>query len=350
MWELPDVFSGDAFSAVTLSAKVNNVPYRPQLLGSIGLYANDGVRTTDIAIEEVNGALKLVQTSERGSPPEQSERSKRKLRKAPTSHLAIEDYVNADEAQNAFMEAQLHGQPMLQTAEGLINDRLNGPVGLRARMELTHEYHRLGGIKGIVLDADGSTELYNWFDFFGISALADHDTNFGALTADGGAFEVECTGLKRAMMKELEGLPIATARLVAFCGDNYYDQVYSNKEVKKARLNRDVGRDSDVFGQNKAFDSVEYGGITFVNYRGTSNGDVGIGTDVAQLFPMGVPGLFQMLFGPPDYMGHVNAKGLPLHVIMPPERQTVRRATVEAQSNPLTVCLRPRSLRKLTKT
>jgi len=348
MWEIPNVFTGDAFSAITLTTQINNVPYSPQLLGSIGLYAVDGVRTTDIAVMQRNGALEIIQTSERGSPPQQSDIPKRDIRKATVAHIVKEAYVNADEVQNAFADGMVNGTAQLATAQGLIEDRLNGPFGLRAQLELTHEYHRLGGIQGIVLDAD-DTVLYNWFDFFGINALADHNTNFGALTADGAAFEVECTAIVRDMVRELEGLPVTSLVPVTLCGDNYFDQVYSNKEVKAARKTRDTGRDSDVFSENKAFKSFEYGGINWVNYRGTKDGKVGIGADEARLFAMGVPGLFQMLFGPPDIMGQTNSKGLPVHAIMPPERQTIRRAVVEAQSNPLTLCVRPRSLRRLTK-
>ena len=348
MFEMQNVFTGDAFSAVTLTTQINNVPYTPQFLGTIGLFYVDGVRTTDIAVAQRNGALEVVATSERGAPPTQIGHPKRDMRKVSVSHIALEAQVNADEVQDAIADAMLTGQPQLQAAEGLIEDRLNGPFGLRARIELTHEYHRLGAIQGIVLDKGGA-ELYDWFDFFGIEALTDHNTNFGALTADGGAFEVECTKLKRDMLRELEGLPVAGMRPVVLCGDNYFDQVYSNKEVKAARKNRDTGRDSDVFGQNKAFATMEYGGIVWANYQGTKDGSVGIDTDEGRLFPLGVPGLFQMLFGPPDIMGMTNMKGLPVHAYMPPESQTSRRAVVEAQSNPLTLCVRPRSLRKLTK-
>jgi len=347
--EMANVFTGAAFSAITLTSQINNTPYSPQFLGTLpGLFYVDGVRTTDISIAERNGALEIIGTSERGAPPDQSGHPKRNTRKATCSHLALYAHVNADEVQNAIADAMMSGAPQLQAVEGLLADRIDGPFGLRARLELTHEYHRIGAIQGIVLDKDGS-ELYDWYDFFGIAALADHNTAFGALTADGGAFEVECTGLVRDMSKELEGLPLTSMRPVALCGDNYFDQVYSNKEVKAARKNRDAGRDSDVFSENKAYKSVEYGGITWVNYRGTKDGVVGINTDKARLFPMGVPGLFQMLFGPPDIMGMTNMKGLPVHAYMPPEHQTSRRAAVEAQSNPLTVNLRPRSARWLTK-
>lgn len=348
MWEMQNLFTGDAFSAVTLTSKVNNVPYSPQLLGSMGLYAVDGVRTTDVAIAERNGSLAVVQTSPRHTAPGQISHGKEKLRKATVSRIALEAGVNADEVQDALGQIQLTGQSQLQTLEGLLDERLNGPFGLRARIELTHEFHRLGGIKGVVLDKDGST-LYDWFDFFDIAALADHNTNFGALTADGAVFEQECAVLKRAALRELEGLPVSTARVIVFCGDNYYDQVYGNKETKAARKNRDAGRDSDVFGKNQAFSAINYGGIDWVNYRGTADGTVGIGTDEARLFVAGVPGLFQMLFGPPDVLGMTNMKGLPVHSFMRKERQTSSEAVVEGQSNPLTFCARPRSLRRLTK-
>jgi hypothetical protein len=349
MWELPDVFTGDPFTAITLTQKINNVPYTPQLLGSMGIFQADGVRTTDIAIAERNGVLDVIATSERGAPPEEIDHAKDKMRKATAVHLALQAYANADEVQNALSYAQGAGIPSMAAAEELLDDRLNGPFGLRARIELTHEYHRLGAIKGIVLDKDGSTELYNWFSFFGISPLADHNTVFGSLTADGAVFEMECAALVRDGLREMEGLPVALARPVVLAGDNYYDQVYGNKEVKAARKNRDAGRDSDVFGENKAFSAIDYGGITWANYRGTKDGAVGIGTDEARLFFMGVPGAFQVLFAPPDIMGMTNMKGLPVHAFMPPEKQTSRRATVEAQSNPLWICTRPKSLRRLTK-
>ncbi|MDY0882301.1 major capsid protein [Dongia soli] len=348
-WEIPNIFTGNAFSAISLTTMINNVPYAPNFLGSQNIFAADGVRTTDVGILSRNGALEIVATSERGSPPPQSGHPKRDVRKATAAHIALEGTVYADEVQGAFADGMVSGQPELETAQGLLEDRLNGPFGLRARIELTHEYHRLGGIQGIVVDKDGST-LYNWYQFFDIAPMADGATNFGALTADKGTFEMQCNKWVREMLRELEGLPVTTMVPVVLCGDNYYDQVYSNKEVKAARATSDTGRDSDVFKEIKAFSHFYYGGITWANYRGTKDGKVGIGTDEARLFPMGVTGLFQMLFAPPDIMGMTNMKGLPVHAFMPPERQTSRQAVVEAQSNPLTICLRPRALRRLTMT
>ncbi len=347
--EIPDIFSGQPFNTVTLTGIINNTPYTPNFLGSIGLYAADGVRTTSIAIGERNGALQVVGTSPRGSEPEQIDHPVTALRTATAVHIQLEAQVSADEVQSVLASAGDGALAEFQTPEALINERMEGPFGLRARIELTHEYHRLGGIRGVVLDKDGSTELYNWYDFFGITPLADANTNFGTLDVDGSTFEQQCTTLVRDMLVQLDGLPVTTMQPVALCGDNYFDQVWGNKEVKAWRKAQATGRDPDVFSQNRAYKSFTYGGITWVNYRASKDGKVGIGIDEARLFPYAVPGLFQMLFAPPPIMGLTNTKGLPVYALMPPHRQTIRQAVVEAQSNPLTLCVRPRSLRRLTK-
>lgn len=345
---MADVFTGQPFRAVTLTTSINNVPYTPNFLGQLpGLYYQDGIRTTDIAVQERNGALTIVKTSPRGSDPEPVPHAKGSMRKATAVHIALQDTVNADEVQNAINSGAVLGQTQLQSAQEVINERMEGPFGLRARIELTHEYHRLGGLQGLVLDADGEV-LYDWYDFFKIAKPDAIVINFDTFTAEGALFETTCTGLKRQLVGACSGLPITAMRPVALCGDDFYDKVYGNKEAKAVRKNRDAGRDGDVFAQNKAYSTFEFGGITWVNYRGTDDGKVGIGAKKARLFPYGVPGLFQMLFAPPDIMGMTNVKGLPVFSYMPPERQTSKGAVLEAQSNPLTMCLRPKGLLELT--
>jgi hypothetical protein len=350
--ELPNMITGPGFSVMTLTTRLNNVTYRPNFLGSIpGLFSYDGFRGKTLGIEENNGSLSIIQTSERGTAPTQSGNAKRTLRDVSSARIAIEKHVYADEVTGILASSGPDLAPelaALQTPEALINERMEGPFGARAQIELTQEYHRLGAIMGIVLDKDAS-ELFNWYTFFGISAVAAHNTNFAALTADAGTFEAQCAALKRTMVKELKGMPLTTMLPIALCGDNYFDQVYSNKEVVAARKTRDTGRDPDVFENNQAYSSVKYGGIWWVNYRGTDDGAVGIHTDKARLLPIGVPGLFQMQFGSPDILNWTNVKGLPVFAFMPSERQTSRQITMEAQSNAVTFCARPRALRELTK-
>lgn len=346
---IPDLFRGQAYSALTLTGLINNVPYVPGFLGSLGnrLFASLPISTKEITVEQIDGSIKVLATSKRGGPAQQGTRPQRQMRRpVELVHIKKEREVTADQIQDALNYAEASGQAEIATLQGLLKQDMDGPFGMRAEFELTHEYHRLGGIAGKVLDADG-TVLYDWYQYFNQAPPADVVFDFGGFTAAENLFEVECVNLKRSVTRELQGMPATNAGIMVLCGDNYFDRVYSNKEVTSWRKNSEVSKEAKVFTGNLAFESVRYGGIDWINYRGSDDGQVGIGMDEARLVPVDVPGLFAQHFGPPDIMGLTNAPGVPVFSFMPPERQTSRIAVQEAQTNFITVCARPKALRHL---
>lgn len=346
---LLDIFNDDPFSAISLTVSIQNSEYVPQFLGGLNLFGGMPSYTNTIAIEEENGTLSVIATSPRGAPPEQSKNTKRTMRHISTVRLAREAVIYADQV--AGIRA-LGTDNELQTAEQVVKSRIDGPFGLRAEMELTHEYHRLGAIDGAVYDADGVTKLWDFYTLFGVSRPSVTNFDFGAMTADGSTFHQACTTLLRAIVKELQGMPLANMRPVVLCGDNFYDGAYHNKEVKSARVAGETGKTSavEVISKNGAYSSFDYGGFTWVNYRGTADGKVGIGTNDARLFPYGVPGLFQTHFGFADFDPFINTAGLPVYLLQPKNRQTERARVFEIQSNPLHLCVKPKSLRRLLRT
>lgn len=338
-----DTFNGDAFNIVALTAAIQDVPHTPNLLGSLGLFHAEGITTTDAAIEVEDGTLTVIPTSPRGSAPSQATGTRRKVRKVEVAHIARETVVYADSVQG--VRAFGSGDP--QNIEALLMARFSGPFGLRAQIELTMEHHRLGAIDGAVMDADGTSVLWDWFSFFDVPRPATVDVDFGALTADGSDFELQCTSLIRAATTALGGLVLTGMQPVALCGDNFYDAVLGNKEVKTARRNRDTGKDGDIFGASLAFRRISFGGITWLNYQSGPDGKVAVPSDEARLFPAGVPGLFQVFFSPADVWEAANSPGLPLYALQRRERQTESARVFEVQSNPLHLCSRPRALRRL---
>jgi hypothetical protein len=65
------------------------------------------------------------------------------------------------------------------------------------------------------------------------------------------------------------------------------------------------------------------------------------------MVPSGVSDLFVTNYAPADYMETVNTNGLPYYA-----KQEVMRmdkgVEIESQSNPISICTRPRSIIKLT--
>ena len=62
-----NVFNHGAFNMTSLSTAIQQAPYAPQLLGQLGIFTPDRVRTTTIAVEQKGGVLSLIPTSDDGS-------------------------------------------------------------------------------------------------------------------------------------------------------------------------------------------------------------------------------------------------------------------------------------------
>lgn len=325
---LADTFTPDAFSLQTMTAAISKVPYKPGLVSRRGLFSEKGVATNTILIEEREGQLSLVQTSNREGPVGAAERKRRKIRSFVIPHLRQEDYAMASEVigVRAFgTEAQL------QTVDDLRNERAAAMAG---NLDVTLEYHRVGAIQGAVLDADG-TVLIDLFSEFGVSQLAEVDFDLDNANPASGALRKKCASVVRSIHGEL-GAAEPTG-IEALCGDAFFDDLIAHPEVRETYKYQEGRR----LREGYVFDSVEFGGILFINYR--NGGFSLINTNKCHLYPVGIPDLFITRFGPANYIETVNTIGLPRYAKGVVD-QWGKRVDFEAQSNPINLCTRPRCL------
>ena len=66
-----DIFNSDAFSLQSMTAAINEIPEVPTVVGSLGVFEEEGVSTTSISIEKQSESLTLVERSARGGVGEQ---------------------------------------------------------------------------------------------------------------------------------------------------------------------------------------------------------------------------------------------------------------------------------------
>lgn len=337
-----DVFAGDGFSMMELTAALENVPHKPNGLGAMGIFTPKPIRTNVAAIESRDGVLTLVQTSQRGAPLAQRGNENRKLRHFETHRIALGDRLMASELQGIRAFGSESELQQVQT------EALRRLVGVRNDVELTLENMRLGAVQGIVLDADGST-LYDWFSEFGISQASEVDFDLDAASPASGVVRKKCTAIVREMQKQAKGSWIdGQTRVGALCGDAFFDDLVAHSEVRQTYLNQSEARElrNDV-----AYQQVQYGGITFMNYRGTDDGStVGINTDKAKFFPIGAKDAFQHVMSPAESFDFVNTLGQEFYAMQIPDKDRNAYVDLEVYSYPLLVCTRPGMLLRAKRT
>jgi hypothetical protein len=332
-----NVFESDAFSFVSLTDSINNQPFTPGRLGEMGLFSETGIITTDVAIENKDGFLSLISPTRRGGPGESRPKLLRGARKLNTSHFQIDDAILAEEVQN-IREFGTPAQP--RTVETYLGQRMGE---ITPNFDATLEYQRVGAVKGIILDAQGNT-VYNLYNEFGISQPAGVTFDLSAT----GKPRKQAADVVRSVAQSLGG--VAYRGVGALVGDAFWDALITHPDVEKTYLYQEGLRLRDGI----AYAQLDFGGIVWENYRGYVPANDGsgtftqfIGTDTAQLYPLGVPNFFRTVFAPADYMETVNTIGLPRYAKAIPSDNN-KGVRLEMQTNPLSYCTRPAALRQLT--
>lgn len=332
-----DVFrqnASGAFSMMTLTALLLDQPHIPLRLGQIpGLFQSGGVRTLKVSIERQGNTLVLVQTTPRGTPAVQNTKDDRSLIDIATSRIAMEDTINADEVQGI---RALGSESDLRTLQDEVNAR---NVRMSQSIEATLEYHRIGAIKGTVLDADGGT-LINLFTTFGVTAQTEIDFDLDNASPASGALRKKCSQVIRAIEDELGGLPYST--IYAAVSSQFFDDLTAHPEYRANKLNYEEARD---LSGRIARRSVDFGGITWEEYRGAIGSVKYVSDDKAHIFPLGVPDLFITRYAPAEYWDTVNTTGLPRYAKLFFDPQDPNsKVTTRVSSQLLNICTRPRTL------
>jgi len=336
-----DIFNGSAFSTTSLSGMVEKMDYTPGLLGSLGIFNPMPVRTRNIFIDRIDGGLTLISTSPDGAPPEVLDGEDRDAVSLKTARLTKRFTLNAHELDGirAFgSETELMG---VQREYGRRMSRI------RADMELTHEFHRLGALQGLLIDADGSTVIY------------DYATEFNEAIPAATSFELDqagtdvhgiCKDISRSMVRSGRGSFTTGTSIHALAGDDFYDALISHPNVEKFYLQQQAANGLRE-AQGAIFESFRVGGITFHNYRGTDdNSTVAIPVAEAKFFPVGARDVFQVAYAPLESLEYVGTPGQSVYAMNIPDRERNMWTKGEIYSYPLFTCAQPRVLRKGTLT
>ncbi len=355
-----DVFDNDAFTSVSLTESVERNPYLPTGLGTLKIFQPKPILTKALAVEQREGRLVVVPTSDRGGPVMERITEKRQARYFEVPRIATGDTVYASELMGV---RKFGSETQMMSVQDEVTRRLNGGTGLLKNIEFTHEYHRLAAVQGLLLDANpnpgqAAPVLFNWYDEFNITQPAPIAFNLAAKTS--GQLRVTCNQMVRKMTRAAKGAFGAGARVIGLCGDEFWDALTTHPDVNTTYLNwaqAEELRLGMAFMGDKGANPLSsnpgilkpfpFGDVAWINYRGSDDlATIAIPSTQAIFFPDNADDVFTVAWAPHDNEEFLDTLGRPTYII--PIKDRDRRAwwRMEAYSYPLHICTRPEVLQR----
>ncbi|MDQ4421465.1 major capsid protein [Sphingobium sp. DEHP117] len=327
-----DVFKQDAFSAISLTEAVRKSQTIPGLIGSLGIFTPKPVRTRTVAVEVKGNTLNIIQTSEPGAPRTRRANNKADIRDLRVRRIEESSTITAEQLQGI---RAFGSETELKTLQTEVAERQQDCID---DMSATVERLRLSCINGVLLDADDTT-IYDYYATFGISQPAEIDFNWAARTK---CKQFVANNVKRPILRALGGRAAPGMRILALCGDDFYDEMQENGEYRDTFKNTEK---ASKLLEDSVFDAVDAWGVTWLNYRGTDdNSKVAIGVDKVKFLPIGVRGLFQEAFAPAPTFSLVNTMGQEWYSRIIVDKDREEWAEIEIESHRLPICTRPDAL------
>ena len=328
--------SADTFTASEMTDAVNKLPLAPLRYSS--MFEEKGVKTTAVALEIKEGKITLISDQQRGEEPESlgGRGEKRKVKLLSCTHLPQSDTLSPEDLQ----DVRSFGSTELVSPATVVNDKM---AVLKRNLEMTREFHRLGAIKGVVIDADGSTVLHNIFNTFGVSQKKFDVTFPATAPEDENPIMAAIMNAKRKAEGAMGGNPFD--RFETVVGSNFYDMLTGHKLVRKY-FEDWLARKQDFGDNDYRKRGFTYADVTFYEASEVVGGRKLVDDAKGHLYPVG-PGIYKTYNAPADWIETANTLGLPFYARMDPKPRG-RGFDLEVQGNPLTLCLYPEALVELT--
>lgn len=343
-----DIFRNDAFSYTSLQRVVDNAPYIPQTLGEMQLFDSKPIDTVEVLIYEKDGGFAIIPTTERGSPDIQQVRRSGRLFGLKTPRISKKDTVRAGEIGPGIADMALPQNIRARNAAQLVADRTSQ---LKTDMDATKELHRLGALQGKVLDADGVRVIADYFDTFGVAQPATVNINFAsdALGVNEAQMYFQET-FYTPMQTVLQGRWMPNTTIGALVGAGFWGKLMRNPAIREIwkleQTGRAIARAANPLAAPNNWQSVEFGGIRFMNYRPSTAGEIAVPANQAILFPIGAKDVFNVYWAPGETFLDATEKGKPEYLYIQPDPNTAMPSYIDIvmRSYPLYACIFPKAL------
>ncbi len=318
------------FTLTELTSAINKFPIQWGRISQSGLFADRGVRTRTVTLEEQSGTLALLPTHEWGGEGTVASKIDRQTFAFSIKQTVHDDLVSAADIQ----DVRAFGSEGLADMSTEVAQRLQR---IRARHDQTLEYKRMGALKGNVLNADGSTSLANLYQTFGLTQVTV-DFVLGTSTTD---LRAKCEAVYNQIQDNLKGDTMSTVRVLV--SPEFWAKLIVHPVVTDYIKNIPGARE---FMASK-IDQIQIYGVIFEQYRAVIDTRRLIAANEGHAYPEGTSSTFATYYAPADFNEAANTIGLPIYVKTWP-KEGDRGTVIHTQCNSLPLCHQPAALVKVT--
>jgi hypothetical protein len=218
-------------------------------------------------------------------------------------------------------------------------------------MGLTFEYMMLEMVKtGKFVDINGNvlidcgTEMRSQADIQNNVAFSIPVETFDFTALANGDLREKLNTIARTIRRGSRGKFMGDTRIHVLVGDDFFDALGKNAEVRNH-----VSRNAQVewVQGNNPWDTIEYAGFVFENYRGTDNQTtVDVELDEGHAFPTDTRGIFKHYVSHGESFADLGTVGREWYVDVNPDLVHDRYVDIEVASYPMLFCTCPDVLRK----
>lgn len=333
---------GNAFEVIDYTEELNIIPNTWGLFQQLGIFNESGVTQHTIAIEEINETFGIVGDRVRGERNNVGKRDGRKIHTFAVPHFPLDDYISPKDIQGK----RAYGK---ESEEVLVDVRMRVMERIRKSHAATLEAARAALINTGDVFAPNGTVTGNFYTAFGITRK---DVGF-ALTTGTTEIIAKCEEVIAHIQDNmLSGDTVD--RVVGLCSPGFFSALISHATVKEAYKYYQSQQEPlrtrlGAAGLDARYRSFDFGGILFIEYRGSYTGYGNLITaDEARFIPLGTSDVFYTHFSPAEKFDLVNTVGLPAYMFEYRDPKGTK-IEIETESNFLNYFRRPAVIVRGTK-
>lgn len=327
--------SNQLYGVEAMTQAINTLPATSSAIRDLKIFKQEPLTTTYVKVGSQNGKLSLVPNKPRGTPGEPVKETYGKIRTFEMLHLPKDEMVLAEDVQNVKVFGSSSNTAM--TVASKVADKL---AKMRADIEYTREHLMLGALQGKILDADGTSVLFDIYQEFGLTRPT-FDLKLSSTTAEiSPVLEDMLADLAENQMGE------SVSGWVVLGGREFMKAFKYHKSIKDFYAPfRDT---SNVYRDKPSVDmAFSHLGIDFIQYNHRFPSGLQLDPRSAIILPKGTNSTFREFLAPGDMNATVNTLAQEFYATREPLQHDLGWS-LRAQSNPLPMVLRPELVATIT--